>query len=193
MKKIWLVLLALLASFGSAEARYVTLQPTLPTVLHAMKEMGCSAPWLSVILDGSDISESDLNSLPIGTKVYAPEVCDDSLLSQKDRRLTKQIFAREAALRQLKLMERELAEFRAEDIRLKREFDNLVKDLRAANKSLAEKVVEIGKLNTEFPKAYANAMRKGMWIGALVLALLFGLSLFVIWRFGGRRLTLVRV
>ena len=173
MKKMMFVFMALLPSSLLAEPRYVALWPDgIRTVFGAMKEMGCSTPWLSVILDTSDIPESDVNILPPGTKVYAPSTCDDSILTPKIRRRTNLIFKIWNDRERLKAVEKELAVIRAENVRLTREMSNLTRSLAEVNQSWDAKIAELVNLEKDVSRRQKVSRRWGIVIGVVSIILL---------------------
>ena len=83
-------------------------------VLGAMHRLGCSPAWLSVVMRESNLLESELNSLPRGTRIVAPDECGRILPSRADRLITRKIFGEQAAIASAERAENEAAELRTE-------------------------------------------------------------------------------
>jgi hypothetical protein len=95
MMKLVAVCVTIFALGMVALAKETSLRTKDHGVLGAMHRMECKSDWLSVVLRRSDILESELNSLPVGTRIVMPDECGTMAPAKADVTVTRKLVARE--------------------------------------------------------------------------------------------------
>jgi hypothetical protein len=177
LRNVLFVITAFGAGVFAAEAKQTTLRRSDLGVLGAMKRLHCSPEWLSEVMWESRILLSELNSLPVGKRIVAPDGCANSRPGRETRRATTLIFAHQNTLKNLReelaLAREKLAGSEASLRSVREQSENWRVEAEKRDR-------ELKSLNLELPKLRIKHIGWGALAG-LMFALVVCIGL---WGFG---------